>query len=171
MKQILMILASDNFRDIEYIVPRAFFEQAGHKVTTASSVKVSKGKFGFSITNDFTIDEVDVARYDGIFFVGGNGSLEYIENKVAQDLAASFYASEKAVGAICAAPRNFLHWGMLKGKKATGHNGDGQFVPLAKEKGATPLPEEPVVVDGGILTGNGPEAAELSALKFMEMLN
>jgi putative intracellular protease/amidase len=171
MKKILMILASENFRDIEYIVPRAFFEQAGHKVFTASSAPESKGRFGFVVKNDFTVDQVNPGDFDGIFYVGGNGSLEYIENDTAKNLAENFYGDHKAVGAICAAPRNFLHWGLLKGKKATGHNGDGQFVPLAKEKGAEPKADQTVVIDGGILTGNGPEAAEESALKFMELLN
>jgi putative intracellular protease/amidase len=68
-------------------------------------------------------------------------------------------------------PAIFCTGGLLKGKKATGHNGDGQFVPLAKEKGAEPKADQTVVIDGGILTGNGPEAAEESALKFMELLN
>jgi protease I len=80
MKKILMILASENFRDIEYIVPRAFFEQAGHKVFTASSAPESKGRFGFVVKNDFAIDQVNPGDFDGIFYVGGNGSLEYIEN-------------------------------------------------------------------------------------------
>jgi hypothetical protein len=42
MKQILMILASKNFRDLEYIVPRAFFEQKLIcQITTTSTETVS----------------------------------------------------------------------------------------------------------------------------------
>jgi len=37
MKKILMILAPSEFRDLEYIVPKAFFEQSNFEVTTTSS--------------------------------------------------------------------------------------------------------------------------------------
>ncbi len=169
MPHILMILASERFRDIEYIVPRAFFEQHGFKVSTASTSKISKGRFGFQVTNTFFIEDIHVKNFDGIYFVGGAGATEYIENEKARLIAEAFFIAEKPVAAICAAPRNFLHWGLLKGRKATGHNGDGQFSRLALEFGAIPVPEIPVVYDDGILTANGPEAAEESALEFMKL--
>lgn len=169
MPHILMILASERFRDIEYIVPRAFFEQHGFKVSTASTTKISKGRFGYEVKNNFLIDEVNAKQFDGLYFVGGAGSLEYKDNEKAQHLAEAFFVMEKPLSAICAAPRNFLYWGLLKGKKATGHNGDGQFSALASQFGAIPVPEENVVYDGGILTANGPEASEESALEFMKL--
>jgi putative intracellular protease/amidase len=170
MAHILMILASERFRDIEYLTPRAFFEQHGFKVSTASSTPVSIGRFGYKVENDFVLDQLHVKDFDGIYFVGGAGSTEYIENEKAKLLAEAFYIAQKPVAAICAAPRNFLHWGLLKGKKATGHNGDGQFTALALQFGAFPLPEQAVVIDGGILTANGPEASEESALEFIKLL-
>ena len=169
MPHILMVLASERFRDIEYIVPRAFFEQNGFNVSTASSAKISTGRFGFKVQNDFLIGEIQAKQFDGLYFVGGAGSLEYKDNEKARLLAEAFFVMEKPLSAICAAPRNFLYWGLLKGKKATGHNGDGQFATLALQEGAIPMPEETVVYDGGILTANGPEASEESALAFMKL--
>jgi len=170
-RAILMVLASERFRDIEYIVPKAFFEQEGYKVVTASSKAVSTGRFGFRVENNLLIDNAKEDGYDGIYFVGGAGSLEYIENGNAKKLAESFYSAGKPVGAICAAPRNLLHWGMLKNRHATGHNWDGKFAELAVSFGAKPALDHTVVIDNGIMTANGPEAAEESALKFMEMLD
>lgn len=171
MKHILMVLASQRFRDIEYIVPRAFFEQAGHKVSTVSSTKESTGRFGYKVTNDFTLDQIDQKNFDGIYFVGGAGSLEYLDSDLAKSVFTSFIEAGKPVSAICAAPKNFLKWGFLKGRPATGHNGDGSFVEMAKEYGAIAQPEKTIVRDGQFLTGNGPEASEESAKVFMEMLN
>jgi protease I len=171
MKSILMVLASERFRDIEYLVPRAFFEQAGYNVSTASSAKESRGRFGYRVNNDFLISEVEVKNFDAIYLVGGAGSLEYINNETAQSLVERFYNSEKVVGAICAAPQNLLHWGMLKGKNATGFNSsNNEFVNLAIEKGAVPFADQKVVVDGRILTANGPEASEESALEFIKLM-
>lgn len=164
-----MILASERFREIEYITPRAFFEQKGFTVSTASSLKKSIGRFGFEVINDILISEADETNFDGLYFVGGGGSTEYITNETAKKLTESFYKAKKPIAAICAAPRNLLHWGLLKGKKATGHNGDNQFKALAIEFGAIPFPETTVIYDGGILTANGPEASEESALEFMKL--
>ncbi len=171
MKQILMILASKEFRDIEYITPRAFFEQAGFVVKTASSSKVSVGRFGYRHENDFLVEEVDPAQFDGLFLVGGKGALEFIENESAKNIALTLHKEDKPLGAICAAPRNFLHWGLLKGKKATGHNWDGNFEHLCEEFGALSRVRQATKIAGKILTANGPEASEESALRFIKLFN
>ena len=170
MKKVLMVLASSEFRDIEYIVPRAFFEQNGFEVKTASSTSDSLGRFAYKVVNDFLLKDVDTSAFDGLCFVGGSGSLQYIEDDIAKDLTLQFLKEGKIVGAICAAPRNFLHWGILKDKNATGHNWDNQFEAICTENGAVFIPDKAVVVDGNILTGNGPEASEEFALKFIAML-
>ena len=169
-KKILMILASQNFRDIEYIVPRAFFEKAGIEIKTASSTKNSIGRYGYSVQNDFLVQEIKAEDYNGIYLVGGGGSMEYMENENAKKLFSSFLKLNKPVGAICMAPRNFLHWGFLKEKNATGWNDDKGFSKMANEVGAVDHSETNVVVDGLILTANGPEAAEESAMEFIKLL-
>jgi putative intracellular protease/amidase len=170
MKNVLMILASERFREIEYLVPKAFFEQAGHRVYTASSQKTSIGRFGYRVENNFILSEINSSQFDGIYLVGGAGSLEFLDNKLAQKIFEEFLEQQKPIAAICAAPRNFLKWGFLVGKSATGHNGDGQFVIMANEMGAFPEPESITIKEGLILTANGPEAAEQSAIDFIKML-
>ena len=81
----------------------------------------------------------------------------------------SFYAANKPIAAICAAPRNLLYWGLLKGKKATGHNWDGDFENLCVQAGASCCVRQSLIVDSTILTANGPEVSEESAVRFMEM--
>lgn len=170
-RKILFVLASNTFRDCEYLVPRAFFEQAGFEVCTASTKKISTGRFGYQVPNTYLIEEVKQQEFEGIYFVGGGGSAEYADNKAAQTLFKAFLTNNKPIAAICAAPRNFLKWGLLENKKATGFDADGVFSELALQYGATAMPGEKVVTDGLILTANGPEASEESALKYMELLN
>ena len=165
-----MVVAASEFRDIEYIVPKAFFEQAGHKVTTSSSTPESIGRFGYKIGIDLLVKEVDVNLFDGVFFVGGKGSLQFLEDDTAKNMVLSFISQQKLVGAICAAPRNFLSWGIMKGRKATGHNWDGEFGNLCKDNRAEYIEDQAVVIDNGVLTANGPEASEEAALKFMSLL-
>ncbi len=164
-----MVLAPSDFRDAEHIVPHAIWTQQGIEVDTSSTEILSTGRFGYEVHHDFTLDEASATDYDGIFFVGGGGSLDFMENETTKNLTLEFINSDKATGAICAAPRNFLNWGILNGKKATGHNWDGNFPNLCKESGAAYM-NNSVVVDGKILTADGPEAAEEAAFKFLEIL-
>ena len=164
-----MILAPNNFRDLEYIVPRAFWKQKGAKVVTASSAPCSVGRFGYEVQNEFLLEEISSDTFDGVFFVGGAGALDFEQNENARYIAKDFAKMGKPVGAICAAPRNLLAWGLLRGKKCTGHNWDGRFGALCDAHGAT-FEEKPVVQDGNICTANGPEAAEEASLTFWRML-
>ncbi|MFN8416856.1 MAG: DJ-1/PfpI family protein [Cytophagaceae bacterium] len=170
-KNILMVLASEKFRDIEYIVPRAFFESKGYRVVSTSPKIKSVGRFGFEVTHLTTADKIVADEYLGIYLVGGAGSLEFKDNEAIKKLVQAFLEQNKPVGAICAAPRNLLAWGILKNRRMTGHNGDGQLPALALEGEAEFLLDREVVIDGLILTANGPEASELSALEFMKMLH
>jgi putative intracellular protease/amidase len=170
MKTILMVLAPENFREIEYLVPKAFFEECGYTVMTTSSIspKVT-GSHQFPVTTDFLLSEVDPGNFEAIVFVGGRGSLVFAENLTVKKLALDFQSQGKIIAAICAAPRNLLTWGMLEGKSCTGHNWDDQFPVLCTEAQAKYL-NQPVVIDGQFVTADGPEASENFALEILKKL-
>jgi putative intracellular protease/amidase len=169
MKKILMILASDNFRDTEYITPRAFFEQNNAIVMTAALAKNSKGRFGYLVKNDFLLKDVDPAKFNGIFIVGGLGILDYKQGKELFELVGEFELSQKPIGAICAAPRLLLDWEFLNNKKFTGWNGD-DFLKKEGEKHSAEYTGETVEVDKNILTADGPTSVEEAALGFLKLL-
>lgn len=166
-----MLLASEQFRDCEYITPKAFFEQAGIETLAASTAPYSTGRFGYTVKNDLLLEEIDPVFFDGIYFVGGGGSAQYLNNNVAKSVFNEFLNLHKPIAAICAAPRNFLHWGLLKNKKSTGFDADGIFSKMAVENNSIGFPDEKVIIDGLILTANGPEAAEESARAFIQLLH
>jgi putative intracellular protease/amidase len=170
MKTIVMLLAENNFRDAEYIVPAAFFEQYGADVKTVSTKFKSVGKFGLEVHHDLALDEVDYDQCDGVFMVGGMGSLDFIDNETAKNLIYSFYSAGKPVGAICAAPQNLLAWGLLTGKKCTGYNPNDEFKILCDTHGAGYV-HRPVVVDGNICTGTGPHTAGQTAIEFWRLIS
>jgi len=164
-----MVLAEEEFRDSEYIVPKAFWEQFGAEVHTTSSGIFSKGKFGYEVYHDFLLDEAKESEFDGLFFVGGSGSLAFGENEDAKKITMDFVRAKKPVGAICAAPRLFLEWGILQGKKCTGFDFNGDFPALCEKYGAI-YQKSPVITDGKICTGSGPLAAEETAIAFWNLV-
>jgi protease I len=169
--KILMLLAEKDFRDVEYLVPRAFFERSGAEVCTLSGTEIATGRFGYRVKTDFLLPEsADLSvDFDGVFIVGGSGVLDYEKNDLVEDLIKNFVQEKKPVAAICAAPRNLLKWGLLAEKKFTGWNGDN-FFPGACAGSDAIFVDEEVVVDGKLVTGNGPEAAEVTALSFLSVL-
>jgi protease I len=171
-KRILMVVAPENFRDIEYIVPAAFFTQNNLEVITTSSSKQSIGRFGYQVAHSFLLNEVDGDSYDALFIVGGNGSLQFLSNEKLKKLSTEFVSKQKPIAAICAAPQLLLHWGLLSEKKCTGFNDvSNTFKNLAIEKNAVPLVDELVVVADRIVTGNGPAASDAIAKTFIEIIN
>jgi protease I len=166
-KKILMIIASQNFRDEELLIPKKLFEKEGYSVVIAgTSLKPAKGMLGAVVTPQILIDQVKVDEYSAIVFVGGVGAKEYFNNSIAHKIAKEAVSKNKILAAICIAPRILAEAGVLKGKKATVWVSEEKIL---KEKGAY-YTGKPVEVDGNIVTGSGPQAAEEFAKIIIKLL-
>lgn len=73
-------------------------------------------------------------------------------------------AAGRPVAAICAAPSILAELGLLTGRRATSNPG---FQHVLAEHGAELLPDEPVVVDGNVITSQGAGTAMLFALEIV----
>ena len=69
-----------------------------------------------------------------------------------------------AIAAICAAPSIFAELGLLEGRRATSNPG---FQHVLSEHGANLEPDEPVVVDGNVITSQGAGTAMLFGLEIV----
>jgi len=153
--KIVMIIASTNFRDEEFEVPKTIFEQNNCTVTVASSsLNECVGTLGDKVKPDLLLQDVKVEQYDAVVFVGGGGAKEYFDNEIALNLAKQAYTKGKVIAAICIAPNILANAGILKGKKATCNDSKNLI-----EKGAI-YSGKPVDNDGKIITGKDPAAAK-----------
>ncbi len=160
MQTALLILAQDGFQDHEYAGTRNGLEDAGFDIVIASKeVGMCSGKFGESVNATVALRDIDVSNYDRIAFIGGPGAFAYASDADALKVANDAYRAEMPLGAICIAPTILAKAKVLSGKRATVWNEDGQQSELLETYGAEYTGEE-VTVDGLIVTGNGPEAAE-----------
>jgi len=164
-KEILMVIAPGNFRDEELLKPKEIFENSGAQVTIASStLRKVKGMLGAEVKPNVLISDIKTDQYDAVVFVGGSGASQYWNDSTAHGIAREAVSRDKVVGAICIAPVILDRAGILEGKKVT------VFPSAAKEiKGAAVVGED-VVVDGKIVTGKGPEAAEKFAQAVVNCL-
>jgi protease I len=155
-KKILMVVAPRDFRDEEYFQPRDVFDEAGFEVVVASVQSgQARSAAGKTITIDKTVSEVNPADYDAVVFVGGPGMAQIVDDESLSVLAQKFYQEDKIVAAICVAPAILAQAGLVDGKQATSWSG----VRDKLEQAGAKWQDEPVVVDGKIITGSGPQAA------------
>jgi len=161
-KKVLFIIGSKNFRDEEYFTPFEILQKEGAIVTTASSVKGEiVGVEGGEARSTLTLEEVSVKSFDIIIFVGGDGASEYFENNEAHKIIGEAIARHKVLAAICIAPVILAKAGVLRGKKATVWSSlmNKSGAKALKEAGCT-VEEKRVVVDGRIVTADGPAVVE-----------
>lgn len=156
-KHVVMIIAHRDFRDEELQEPRKLLEEQGAKVAVASSsMDPAEGMLGARVLPDVLLENVRVADFDAVVFVGGKGATEYWNDRHAHRIAREALQNGKVVAAICLAPVTLANAGVLKGKKATVWESESSRL---EDQGAH-YTGAPVEVDGSIITGNGPEAAQ-----------
>lgn len=172
MKKILMVIAKNGFRDEEFQAPCEKFKADNIEVIVASSsLGQAKGKFGSTAEVDVVIGDANSAEFEAVVFVGGPGANEYFNNKVSHKIAREMFDSGKIVAAICIAPVTLANAGVLKGKKATvwSSSEDKFGIDQLKNYGAE-FVDKPVVVDGNLVTANGPAAAADFASEILKRL-
>ena len=165
-----MIIAPKGFRDEEFREPKAVLEEKGVKVTVASTATgAAKGMFGMQVIPDTTVDKVNPAEFDAVVVVGGSGSQTYLWNNLqVHKIVQSLHQQGGLVTAICISPVVLAKAGILEGKKATVFRTATTLNEL-KKVGAL-ISDAPVMVDGKIITGKGPEAAREFGQKIAESL-
>ena len=163
-----MVIAPEDFRDEEYQIPRQIFEKERFQVTVASSrLGTAEGSRGMMTQINCLLDDVHASDYDAVVFVGGKGSWGYFDNPDAQRLAQeTSRSSQTLLCAICSAPGILAKAGVLSGKRATSYERETE---LLKQKGAF-FTGNPVEIDGKLITGDGPQAAEAFARSIVEAL-
>lgn len=156
-KSVLMVLAHNNFRDEEYTSARKALENAGARITTASTIKNgAAGIMGLRLAPDLLIDEVNPDDFDAVVFVGGTGSSQYWHDVKAHEIAVSLNKKDNVVAATSHAPVTLAVAGLLKDKRATGHV---TVFEKLKVQGAEYTGKK-VEVDGNIITSSGANAAK-----------
>ncbi len=170
MKKIAMIIAFKEFRDEEYFQTKEVLESKGFKIKTFSNEKgTALGRFGGEVQINNTINDLNVAEFEAVVFVGGMGAVQFLDNETSYKIAKQTLEEGKVLAAICIAPTILAKAGVLKGKKCTvwSSNTDKSAIKIIKENGGI-YEEKSVVVSGNIITADSFEAAKLFGQSIAE---
>lgn len=170
MIKIALLVASMGYQPMEYNVPLNFLKENGIQVITASDKPGTAKSSHLGTTSvDMTIDQLNPQELDGLFLVGGPGALHYLNNKKVHTLLQTMQKLKKPIGAICISPRILATSGVLNNKNATGWNDDQKLPDIFKQHHVNFMQKD-VVVDGNIVTANGPLAAQEFAQEILKIL-
>ena len=165
MKKVLIPLAP-GFEEIEAIAAVDILRRAGVEVVTAGTAENPiEGRNKIRVLTDTSLDSVKEQDFDMIVLPGGAGGTENLKKDMrVKEIVERLYKNGRFITAICAAPTVLSAIGVTAGRTITSH--PSVRTKLEKEK----LSEERVVVDGNIVTSQGPGTAIEFAFKLVEVL-
>lgn len=162
-KKILMIIAPDQFRDEELLVPRKAFTEQGWQVDTVST-RTGEINGMLGAVEPVTLDlnhaktQTEQQNYDAVVVVGGMGSPEYLwNNSQLHQILKTLDQQGRIIASICLSGAVLAKVGLLTGKKATVWEMPESLATF-KENGVN-YTGDPVTEDGRFITANGPDAA------------
>lgn len=169
-KKILYLIAQENFRDEEFKIPKEILEKEGAKVMVASIERSEcRGMFGMRAMPDLAIRHANPNEYDALVIAGGSGSPKLADYPEVLDMVRRFRERGKIIATICVAAYVLAKAGILKGVKVTVWPAD--FVLAELRRAGAMYQKSKLVVDGKIITAEGPDVAREFGEKIVEMLS
>jgi protein deglycase len=164
MNKSAAIILADGFEEVEAVTPVDLLRRAGINVTLygLSSQEVC-GAHDVVIKTD-SLFSSNPASADAVILPGGPGHKNLLNSSAVLEYIQKSYRAGSLCAAICAAPVVLGKAGILAGKKVTCFPGcedrlaGGVFV------------DQPVVVDGNIITSRGAGTAVPFALEIISYL-
>ena len=123
-------------------------------------------KLGYQIETQLAFEDVKPAEYDGLLIPGGRGPEEIRQLDSVLKIVGYFFDKNRPLGAMCHGPQVIYAARSVKGRRMAAYGGIRADVELA---GAV-FVDEPVVVDGAMVTSRGwPDLPDFMP-KFLDVL-
>lgn len=163
----VLVPFADGMEEMEGVIIVDTLRRAGWDVITAAvgdnTVLASRG---VRLLADTRWNDVQVETFDIIAIPGGAEGTEILaQHQGVLETVRSFFDAGKLVGAICAGPLVLQAAGITDGRSLTCHPG------VANEVTTGELKSGRVVVDGHLVTSQGPGTAFEFALKLIAIVD
>jgi 4-methyl-5(b-hydroxyethyl)-thiazole monophosphate biosynthesis len=177
MKKVLLLVAEgfEMYEASVFIDVFGWNLLEGNKQTTlysCSAQKTVSSAFSQTLVVDYLCDTVNVSDFDALAVPGGFEEFGFYANVSKpeyQNIIRAFYAAQKPIASVCTGALALGMTGILEGKKATTYNQNPVRLQMLAACGAQVI-EEPIVVDGNIITSWNPHTAMKVAFLLLEML-
>lgn len=149
------MLIDNGAEDAEFLYPYFRFQEEGYKVEVvgAKANETYIGKHGVPLKSDLSPDQVKLDEYDAVVIPGGRAPDIMRTNSDLVHIVKDAHAKSKVIAAVCHGPQMLIEANILRSKKATCWKSVATDL---KNAGATFI-DEPVVVDGNLVTSRMPD--------------
>ena len=155
------VLYYEGFSEFEVVLACLFFKE-NELLTIGLEAKEYHSEGNQRFLADQTLDEVDFDALDLFIIPGGEPDL-LVENETLKDFIERLLAAGKKVAAICGGASALAGMGFLDGKKCTGMgSGRDPEQPSWSYFANTDFSDDPVVVEGNIITAQGQAYVEFA---------
>lgn len=167
-KKILAFVHSD-FEDLELWYPVLRMRGEGFKVHLAGDIgnHVYVGKYGVPAKSDVSFEEIDAEDYDGLLIPGGWAPDKLRRYPEVLDFTRKMMEANKPVGQICHAGWVLVSANVLKGRRVTSTPGIKDDLINAGAEWV----DEPVVVDGNLVSSQKPADLPFYMNAFLELFD
>ena len=130
--------------------------------------------WNFKVTPELLINNVSANDFDVLAIPGGFEEAGYFEDAFREDvleLVREFNRQGKIIATICLAALILGKSGVLEGRNATTYNlSNGKRQAQLAEMGAKVIPDQPIVIDGNLITSYSPSMGFDVAFLLLEKL-
>jgi 4-methyl-5(b-hydroxyethyl)-thiazole monophosphate biosynthesis len=176
--KILLLMA----KGVELLEASAFIDVIGwHReycngnieVVTCSLDKRILSTFNIPIEVDELVENIDVEEYDALAIPGGFGTYGFYDHAFSdsvQELIRAFDNQNKFIASICVGALPLGHSGVLKNRRATTYHLMNKRRQIQLADYNVEIVNEPIVVDGNIITSWCPSTAVGVAFELLAQL-
>lgn len=133
-----------------------------------------KTTFGFDVLPERLLNEINVEDFDALVIPGGFGDAGFYEEALSEpflEVIRSFDRRQAPIAAVCVSALSLAAAGVLKGRRATVYHQVGGARKAELESYGAVFVDEPLVIDGHLMTSTGPGTGIELALKLLEVLS
>jgi putative intracellular protease/amidase len=166
-KRAVLIVPQTGFQDEELFAAKRGLELASVQTVIASMrIGAVTGSLGGVAQSELLLGRVQAEDFDAVVFIGGPGTVELLNNRMALDLARRAATLNKVVAASGSAPAILANAGIINGARVTGLLAERDRLLLAGGlyTGA------PVEKDGPLVTSAGPLVVPQFVMAILDAL-
>lgn len=133
-----------------------------------------KTTFGFDVLPQMLLNEINAEEFDALVIPGGFGDAGFYEEALSEpffEVIRSFDARQAPIAAVCVSALSLAAAGVLRSRRATVYHQVGGTRKAELESYGAIFVDEPLVIDGHLMTSTGPGTGIELALKLLERLS
>jgi 4-methyl-5(b-hydroxyethyl)-thiazole monophosphate biosynthesis len=130
--------------------------------------------FGFDVIPEAMLADIVTNEFDALVIPGGFGDAGFYEEALSEpflDVIREFDKRQAPIAAVCVSALSLAAAGVLEGKRATVYHQIGGTRKAELEGYGALFVDQPIVVDGHLMTSTGPGTGIELAMMLLEVLS